>query len=825
MNISYLWGDLGHLLTISTFVSAAALSYLSFVSTKNSRTLYALFSIHGISLIGTWICLYILLFQQRYDYYYVWSHMSNWLSLPYQISCLWEGQEGSFMLWMLFQAILAGICLWKKKYLKLRTLSILMAIQTLLGSMILGVYFGDIAIGSSPFQLTRHMLNIPIFQTEPHFIPTDGKGLNLLLQNYWMIIHPPVLFFGFALTGVPFAITLATLYQKNFGKYYQEFLESIRKWTLLTISILGIGIMMGAYWAYETLNFGGYWSWDPVENAVYIPWILTLAQLHMIRLSKDKKHYLRYALTLPILSFSLVWYATFLIRSGILGDSSVHAFTDAGLSGQLLSALILFISIPLLYLLKAWKYLPKANYTQKNSLEMGMLIGISLFLLMAFQVLVPTSIPVFNSLIQMLSGYSPQWAPPIDAINFYADFQIWFAIGIAILSAIVPFWVPHLQALRKSISWFIFLVLGIASLCLLVFPLADIRHILLLSSSLFSVLAQISYLFYTWKKIGFNSSSAAGLSHLGIAMMLIGILLSAQDQNLSTNYTGKIWNSNFPDEINTDNMLLFQNEPRKMLGFQLVYQGIYKKTEIGFQPAHLLQATHNPTHWIRLDSVQKIPRKDTLKIPEAHKNYFKIQYQRPNKSEISLWPQVQYQEDRIVYSPHIAKYWNKDIYTHVRTFSDPQKIKWTPETEKWIKPQDSLLVKDYTIQFQTVEPVPPEILADYPPNTMALQARLLVKDKEHSYFVQPKIFVKGKELGFLPGTIPELGIRLTLIQIRPETEDFLFRVERTQKPWIIIEMIEKPFIHLIWIGACLSALGMFCALLNPSTSLLHAKKF
>ena len=138
--------------------------------------------------------------------------------------------------------------------------------QLLLSSMILGVVIYDLKIGSSPFILLRDAISAPIFQLDPSYIPEDGSGLNPLLQNYWMVIHPPTLFLGFAVCIVPFSYAISSLRLRE----YKSWIKYAKTWLIVSIIILGVGIMMGAYWAYETLNFGGYWNWDPVENAVYV---------------------------------------------------------------------------------------------------------------------------------------------------------------------------------------------------------------------------------------------------------------------------------------------------------------------------------------------------------------------------------------------------------------------------------------------------------------------------------------------------------------------------------------------------------------------------
>ncbi len=164
------------------------------------------------------------------------------------------------------------------------------------------------------------------------FVPQDGNGLNDLLQNPWMVIHPPTLFTGFAMMLAPFAFAVAGLWTRR----YTEWIKPAMPWLLMATLVLGVGITLGGYWAYVTLSFGGYWAWDPVENSSLVPWIAGVCGLHAM-LVYEKAHRRTGA---PSASrwrrFMLVVYSTFLTRSGILGDMSVHSFVDLGLSNQLL---------------------------------------------------------------------------------------------------------------------------------------------------------------------------------------------------------------------------------------------------------------------------------------------------------------------------------------------------------------------------------------------------------------------------------------------------------------------------------------------------------
>ena len=174
------------------------------------------------------------------------------------------------------------------KFWEAPVMTIFALVQAFLASMILGVVIPglNVKIGSSPFiLLERCDARCSHFAAQPEFVPKDGNGLNPLLQNYWMVIHPPTLFLGFASTLVPFSFCIAGLWLKK----YRDWVRPALPWALFSGAILGLGILMGGYWAYETLNFGGYWNWDPVENAVYVPWLILIASIHTMITYKNSE--------------------------------------------------------------------------------------------------------------------------------------------------------------------------------------------------------------------------------------------------------------------------------------------------------------------------------------------------------------------------------------------------------------------------------------------------------------------------------------------------------------------------------------------------------
>jgi len=280
-----LWlGQLGHFLLLLSFVGSlfSAFSYYNDVRSDNNvwRKMGRIgYIIHGISLFIAIGLIFYGMVYQMFEYHYVWRTVSDVLPMQYILSAFWADQEGSFMLWMFWHVVLGFILIRTAGKWESSVLTTLALIQAGIGSMLLGLYlpFGEeMSIGSSPFILLRDVMEAPIFSNADYLTLIKGKGLNPLLQNYWMTIHPPVLFLGFASLAIPFSYAIAGLSIRD----HKGAMKSVMRWALFSGFIFGLGILMGSAWAYEALTFGGYWAWDPVENSSLAPWLLMLAGIH-----------------------------------------------------------------------------------------------------------------------------------------------------------------------------------------------------------------------------------------------------------------------------------------------------------------------------------------------------------------------------------------------------------------------------------------------------------------------------------------------------------------------------------------------------------------
>lgn len=815
--VHYFIGNLGHFFVILSFVASLVAFIAYWRGGKDAswvRFANVTFVVHTVAVIGIVATLYFIIRNHYFEYHYAWSHSSKLLPWYYQISAFWEGQEGSFLLWMFWNVLIGVVLIRTNRDWRPSIMAVLSLTQLFLTSMILGVVIFGLKIGSSPFMLLRDVIDAPIFRTSPEFIPEDGSGLNPLLQNYWMVIHPPTLFLGFATTVVPFAFAIAGLLR---GKL-KEWIRPALPWAQFSALILGVGILMGAYWAYETLNFGGYWNWDPVENAIYVPWLVMVAAMHTMIVHKNNGSALKLSLILVISTFLLILYSTFLTRSGVLGESSVHSFTDLGLSGQLLIYLMVFVIGSIFLMARVWKKIPtSADEVSPYTREFWIFLGAATLCLMAFQVILPTSIPVWNRIVEFFGGTS-NMAPPGDQVNFYSKIQLYMAVVLAILSGTGQFfWWQKIspKELRSKLTAPITFSLVISAIIFVTWGMYKWQYILLLTASVYSVVSNV-FILLSLAKSNLRLSGGA-IAHIGIAMMLIGILFSSgYSKILSVNYTGIAWNHEFPDEVNQNNLLLFQNEPRQMGDYSMVYRGMRKLTkEAGFVDANDLAPTVLPNEMIVQRASGSLNQGDTVRLINAENSYFEVHYTSENGKTFTLYPRVQINDemDMIVYSPDIQRYWHSDIYTHVRTFPDPEaETTWSEMDTVSVAEGESFFVNDYVAHFRGIEPLTELSGVKLEEGDFALKAIIDIEGEYRTYRAEPIFIIQGLQAGRVMDQVNDLAAQITILSIDPEQRRFIFGVRGTQKDWIIMEAVQMPLINILWIGTFLLVIGLSVAI-------------
>lgn len=287
---------------------AAALGWLFAPKSEFAKKLGAWsFTLGSLSLFGTFIVLATLFVQKRFEYPYVFSHNDHGNTAPYSVAGVWSGQEGSFLLWAVCSAVFG--------LLTMRGTGIYRRWYTVFFGLFLASLCGILAY-ESPFNIAA---------TDGQFlVPPDGAGLAPALQNYWVIIHPPTIFLGFGSLTVLFCYALSAL----ITRHVVDWAKLVRPWAIVSLTLVGVGLSMGGLWAYETLGWGGFWAWDPVENTSFVPFVLGAIFTHGLIVQVNRGKWVISNLLLGGLPFLSFVYGTFLTRSGLLGETSVHSFAQ-----------------------------------------------------------------------------------------------------------------------------------------------------------------------------------------------------------------------------------------------------------------------------------------------------------------------------------------------------------------------------------------------------------------------------------------------------------------------------------------------------------------
>ena len=437
------------------------------------------------------------LLTHQFQYAYVASFSDRALAPLLLIASFWAGQAGSFLLWSLLSALFVLALARGLRASPWRPF--VLAPALLVTAAVIGITWA-----SDPFRL----LDRP---------PADGSGLNPLLQNPWMVLHPPFLFLGFtAMTG-PFAFAVAALWRHEEDAWG----TLARPWALVAWISLGLGLTLGGVWAYESLGWGGFWGWDPVENSSLVPWLAATALLHGLILQGARGGLKRGNLALALLGELTMVYSTFLTRSGVLGQFSVHSFAELGLMGYLAAFLAGFAVLGFGLLAWRWRGIGRrVGYTRVLSREFGLLISTVLLLAVLVVVLLGTSMP----LISLLPGFGGQVA--LDT-TWYGTATAPFALLIALTAGIAP-WLAwgrsHPGALLSALRWPAALT-GVALLGALLLNVIHPPALLLIAGAVFAAAANAAFALRVWR--GGLLKLGGPLCHVGVGLLLLGAVGNA----------------------------------------------------------------------------------------------------------------------------------------------------------------------------------------------------------------------------------------------------------------------------------------------------------
>ncbi|MDQ3142779.1 MAG: cytochrome c biogenesis protein CcsA [Bacteroidota bacterium] len=749
----------GHILILIAFFSALYAMIAAVYSKRSIDLLHSVWvkplklslSIHITAVIGIIALLFYIMIQHYYEFQYVWAHVSDELPMRYIFSAFWEGQEGSFLLWMFWNCVLILFFLSSKSKLHIGILAVIAGVELILMSMLLGIYFFDAKIGSNPYLLLRHTMDIPLFKNAEYVNLIKGNGMNPLLQNYWMIIHPPTLFLGFASTVIPFAYAFSSLWNRD----YTNWLKPSLVWTLFSAGVLGTGVLMGGAWAYEALSFGGYWAWDPVENMSLVPWIVLISGIHLHMIALNTKYSLRSLYIFYFLGFILVVYSTFLTRSGILGDSSAHAFTQMGLEWQLVIFLAIITIIPFYFFAKRRKEIPEHKVEERiESREFWMFIGSLVLLFSAGLITFTTSIPVYNKLLDLVANLfntnfeSYHKTTPLDPIAHHNRFQLWTSILIAFLagcSVYLRYLGQQLKGLPKKFYIQICIVLlGSVVLTFLIsqsFSQLPWHLYIFLAAGCFVIISSAQLL---WRTLTLNPSFVGALTaHAGFGILLLGIIFTGINRKSLTPelFFQEDLSSQFEDSDERKHFILLEGDPKFVKGYWVTYtkdtlEGNIRKYTVNF---------------VMKDSMERLI------------------------DSFTVYPEIQYDNKMTkvaASNPSIRRYFNRDIFTLIAQIPLAQ-----TDVESAQQAEDSLQYERYEIgmgdtlftrkHFILLTKVHTDLQAEdflIEEQDQKLQLELAVRKLEDDsvYVMKTGILFRGNLVYRFPGKSDKLGMKLQI---------------------------------------------------------------
>ena len=461
-----------------------------------------------------------LLMTSNFDVDYVAHYTSQETPLIYKFTALWAGQSGSLLFWLFILSLYAIIAILQNQRSQLKLMPWVMIVLVTVQLF---------------FLILVNFITNPFAPTETDFVIANGLGLNPLLQNATMAIHPPMLYLGYVGFTVPFAFSIAAMAQRDMNALW---MRTVRQWLLFVWLMLSIGVMLGGWWAYQELGWGGYWAWDPVENASFMPWLAGTALLHSVMIQEKKDMLKVWNMVLIIITFTLCIFGTFLTRSGIM--SSVHSFTASSL-GPIFLGFVFFILVVSFGLMSQRMQLlrSKKRIESFSSRESGFLFNNVVFIVMCFAVLWGTLFPVISEAVR---GTKITVGAP-----FFNQINIPIGLVLLCLTGIGPLLVWRKTSKQSFIRNFTTPVIAGLVMALVLY-ITNIRGYVLISFSLsVFVLTTISLEFARgirsritvhkenpltafWRLLRKNRSRYGGyIVHVGIVFMFIGFTGHAFD--------------------------------------------------------------------------------------------------------------------------------------------------------------------------------------------------------------------------------------------------------------------------------------------------------
>ncbi len=766
--------------------------YFTWKGYKNTLTYARVgYYLTTFAVVGASIILLYAILDHNFIYKYVFNYSGDDLPWGLLLSTFYAGQEGSFLLWLLF-TVLVGLFLLdftaKRGDLEPRVMIpftltatfLLVMVSPALKSPFSYLWTEDAFVNikyvnqmylSLPF-IGKYIFQDPnsgnnFVKISEEFVNTlaangvnisdfviKGKGLNPLLQNFWMQIHPPILFVGFAMTSVPFAFGIAALVKNDYSSWIKHSLP----WLLVGMMVLGLAIMMGGYWAYGVLGWGGYWGWDPVENSSLVPWIIGVAAIHtMLIQRKYPQRFVKTNLILAVLTYILVMYSTFLTRSGILSDASVHSFVAPGkiVFTFLLGFMILFTTIGIGGVLYRWKYLSANFHHEENfySRELALFTGAFVLIASAINILGGTSAPIFGLATEI--RFYNQWNLPIAII-----------IGLINGLSLLLKWKQTNGKLLLKDSIVSLALAGILTVGVIIFgEVYDVMMIIFTYSTAFALFVNMEVAFKIIK--GKLSFLGAYIAHAGIALFFLGVIATGA-------YT-----SSETFELPKEQVVSKLGYDFKFLGYRLI---------------------------------------------EGGKKYsFDVEVKRgTNTTVVSPVMYIAEFNNSLMREPDILNYFTRDLYIEPKSYDEGKGSAGGSSDQIKIKKGETLEHNGLTLNFTAFDISQMGKMQSGEP--FSIWAILTVSKGDISEEVKLEMKSTGSAREFVPLHLHNLEVDLQLtaldasgvIGVAVKSNDHGNSTEQQAKAAptrdvLSVEASIKPFINLVWAGVIVMTIGFFFA--------------
>ena len=689
-------------------------------------------------------CLALLFLYDQFEFKYVAEHSWKDLSLAYKIAAIWSGQQGSFLLWATTSAIfglltLGGTGKYRRWYVTVFSLFL----ATLCG----------ILCYESPFSVFQELT-----VGNQVYAPDNGQGLVPSLQNYWVVIHPPTIFLGFGSLTVLFAYAMSAMLTRDL----KGWVSRVRPWALVSVAVLGLGVVMGGLWAYETQGWGGFWAWDPAENVSLVPWLLTAAFIHGIIVQTTRQRWSGSNVFLGALPFLLFFYGTFLVRSGFLDKFSVHSFAEMNRSalwillGALIVAIVAFLSVWFAIGIKLARSADAPATNEGFARESAYRTAVIIIVGLAVSVALGMSVP-------FLIGLMGKEARIVEE-PLYHQVVVWFFLPIMLLMAIVPFlsWkrmrFPDLMnrvaviigaaVCLVSITYF----LGHSSWdtsAMLSFPFGfqvpRVPWVMLLFW-----FAAVTAIGNSWRLVEMFRKSKMGVggfvAHLGIATVMAGLILSRGLEK-------------------KQQALVMEGTPAQAMGYTVSVKGMTsdpatdRDNRVQFVLASLDEKGNDPSF-------------------VANPRFFYTAMQGADPEAFT--------------GPHVERRLSHDIYVSLAP----------PLANLWEEPQHFMVGESKEGDSISITYLGLTRHGDAGHSGTAFGARLKIIEEGRTYFAEPK-FVIG--LGpDSPQATPSLKAMLVGMNAADHSILLQMPYNHTLYP---LEIYYKPMTILIWIGTALMTVG------------------